>query len=145
MVKMYAVIRVRGKVNVGPDIKKTFEHLNLRRANNLSLWQESEQTFRMLKTVESYATFGKINDAALKALLEKKAEPLREGAKIDAKKALEEIKKGKSLNDAGVFNCFRMSPPRKGYERGGIKKPYKSGGALGDRKEEISELIERMM
>jgi len=142
---MYAVIRVRGKVNIGADIRKTFELLNLRRTNNLSLWQESEQTYRMLKRVESYATFGKIGDATLKALLEKKAEPLEEGKKVDAKKALEEIKKGKTLNEAGVYNCFRMSPPKKGFERGGTKKPYKAGGALGDRKEEIGELIERMM
>jgi len=142
---MYAVIRVRGKVNINTNLKKTFEYLNLRRANNLSLWQENEQIFRMLKKVESYATFGKINDATLKTLLEKKAEGLEEGAKVDAKKVFDELKKGKTLNQAGVFNCFRMSPPRKGFERGGIKKPYKSGGALGDRKEEISEIIERMM
>lgn len=142
---MYAVIRVRGQVSVSPDVKKTLELLNLKRANNLSVWQESPQVFRMLKMVETYATFGKINEANLKELLEKRANPLKEGQKVDAKKALEELKKGKTMNEVNIRNCFRLSPPKKGYDRAGIKKPFKSGGALGDRKEEINDLISRMI
>jgi large subunit ribosomal protein L30 len=38
-----------------------------------------------------------------------------------------------------------MSPPRKGFERKGIKISYSIGGALGDRKEKINELIVRMI
>ena len=40
---------------------------------------------------------------------------------------------------------FRLSPPKKGYGRNGIKQPFSKNGALGDRKEKISELLERMM
>ena len=40
---MYAVIRIRGTVSVKPDTRKTLEYLNLRRANNLSIWPETNQ------------------------------------------------------------------------------------------------------
>ncbi|MFP4423704.1 MAG: uL30 family ribosomal protein [Candidatus Woesearchaeota archaeon] len=36
-----------------------------------------------------------------------------------------------------------LHPPRKGY--GGIKVPFARGGALGDRKEKINDLIKRMI
>ncbi|MGM5488235.1 MAG: uL30 family ribosomal protein [Nanobdellota archaeon] len=36
-----------------------------------------------------------------------------------------------------------LHPPRKGF--GGIKAPFARGGALGDRKEKINDLIKRMM
>ncbi len=39
----------------------------------------------------------------------------------------------------------RLCPPRKGYGRKGIKMPYSLGGATGDRKEKINELITRMV
>ncbi|MGA3020674.1 MAG: hypothetical protein ABSD68_01865 [Candidatus Micrarchaeales archaeon] len=38
---------------------------------------------------------------------------------------------------------LRMHPPRHGYE--GIKKDFKSGGALGYRSNGINELIRRMI
>lgn len=39
---------------------------------------------------------------------------------------------------------FRLRPPKRGYEREGIKKPYSVGGTLGYRKEAINELLEKM-
>ena len=40
---------------------------------------------------------------------------------------------------------FRLRPPKKGYEREGIKKPFSVGGALGYRKDKINELLEKMI
>jgi large subunit ribosomal protein L30 len=142
---MYAVIRIRGTVNIAPKISKTLELLGLKRVNNMSIWPENEQTYRMIKLVQDYVAFGKISDDVIKEVIAKKATPIEEGAKIDAKKVTEEIKKGKTITQAGVTNCFRLSPPRKGYERKGVKVPYVLGGANGDRKEEINELIMRMI
>jgi len=142
---MYAVIRIRGTVNISPNISKTLEHLNLRRINNMSLWKDEPQMLRMIKTVEDYVAFGEINDETLKEVISKKGKPIDNTQKFDLKKAVEEIKKGKTLNQAGVTNCFRMSPPRGGFERNGVKKSFKMGGAAGNRKEKINELIMRMM
>jgi large subunit ribosomal protein L30 len=140
---MYAVIRIRGTVSVAPNVKKTLEMLNLRRANNLSIWQDSEQIRLMFKEAENMLTYGKINDAVLAKLLEKRGEALE--GKLDVKKALSELKSGKTANQAGVFNCFRMSPPKGGFERKGIKKSFNMGGAFGNRNEKINDLIEKMM
>jgi len=142
---MYAVIRIRGTVNIAPKIATALEHLNLRRVNNLSIWQETPQTLQMIKIVMDYVAFGTISEETLKKLIEAKGESVDHKTKIDAKKVVAEIKSGKTLNQVGIDNCFRMSPPRKGYERKGIKTPYVLGGASGNRKEAISELIERML
>ena len=142
---MYAVIRIRGTVNIAPKISTTLELLGLKRVSNLSVWQEDEQTKRMIMMVQDYVAFGNISDEVLKELIIKKANPVEFGAKLDAKKIVEELKKGKTINQVGIVNCFRMSPPRKGYERKGIKVPFVLGGASGNRKEKISDLIVRMM
>lgn len=44
----------------------------------------------------------------------------------------------------GLCNTIHLHPPRGGFERGGIKKNFSIGGALGYRGEKISELIEKM-
>ena len=52
----------------------------------------------------------------------------------------------KELKDIpGVKLFFRLKPPRRGFERGGIKKPFVLGGALGYRKNMINDLIKRMI
>ncbi len=140
---MYAIIRVRGAVGTNPNAIKTLELLNLKRVNNLSVWNETPDKYKMFKKVEAYSTFGKIDDATLKELLEKKGESLE--GNFDAKKALADLKAGKTPKQANVRNCFRLSPPRKGYERGGTKKLYVHGGALGERNEKISDIIKRML
>ena len=55
-----------------------------------------------------------------------------------------EFKKG--IKDIpGLKSFFRLLPPKKGFERKGIKVPFSLGGALGYRKEDINNLIERML
>ncbi|MCX6804378.1 MAG: uL30 family ribosomal protein [Candidatus Diapherotrites archaeon] len=142
---MYAVIRIRGTVNVTPRLKKALEYMNLRRVNNLSIWSEEQQGKGTVVKVKDYTAYGKINDETLKELIAKKAKPAVIGSKIDAKKVFEEIKKGKTPRQAGIKNLFRLSPPRGGFEREGVKASYKVGGALGDRGEKINELILRMI
>ena len=52
----------------------------------------------------------------------------------------------KELKDIpGLKQFFKLSPPVKGFERMGIKKPFSLGGSLGYRKEKINELLARMM
>jgi len=46
---MYAIIRIRGRVSTSPDTQKTFELLNLRRVNNLSIWPENYTNIKNVK------------------------------------------------------------------------------------------------
>ena len=45
----------------------------------------------------------------------------------------------------GVKPVFRLTPPKKGFGRQGIKKPYSIGGALGYRASDINDLLNRMI
>ncbi|MEK6852714.1 MAG: 50S ribosomal protein L30, partial [Nanoarchaeota archaeon] len=59
---------------------------------------------------------------------------------------MEKFFEGKSiLEDLGLKPFFRLSPPRKGLERKGIKKSFKAGGSLGYRGKEINEFIKKML
>ncbi len=44
----------------------------------------------------------------------------------------------------GINKTINLHPPRGGFERKGIKVPFSTGGALGNRGDKIADLIERM-
>ena len=140
---MYAIVRVRGPINTKPDVKKTFEMLSLASVNRMSIWPENKASLKMLKKVENYATFGTISEEVLVEVVEKRATALT--GELETKTAIKALKEGKTIKEAGIKNCFRMSPPKKGYERKGIKRSFTLGGALGNRKEKMSELVKKMM
>ena len=54
----YAVVRVRGTVNIHPDIKKTLTLLNLTRVNHCVLIEEKPSSKGMLNVVKDYVTWG---------------------------------------------------------------------------------------
>ncbi len=142
---MYAAIRIRGTVNVIPKMKKALDMLGLKRINNMTLWKEDNQALMMITESKDYVAFGKISDEVLKELIEKRARPIVPGAKVDTKKVLAELAKGKTPKQAGIKNLFTLSPPRGGFERKGVKVPFSTGGALGNRREKINDLIKKMM
>ncbi len=151
---MYAAIRVRGSVNVSPNIRKTLELLMLDRVNHLVLVKEEQKG--MLKKVQAYTTFGEIDSETLEALLEKRGRIpgnkkldqafLKEKKLKGFKELASNLMEGKAkLQTLGIKPVFRLRPPRKGYERAGIKKGYSVGGALGYRASDINKLVKRMI
>ncbi len=140
---MYAVIRIRGKISLQPKIKKTFDMLGLDRVNSMSVWPENQKSLKMIKVVENHATFGIINDETLKKIIEKRGKAIE--GKLETSKVISGLKEGKKPSELNLRNQFRLSPPRKGFDRKGIKKPFSLGGALGNRNEKINDLIERMI
>ena len=151
---MYAVIRVRGSVNVSPGIKETLKLLRLDRVNHLVLVKPEQKG--MLKKVQSYVTFGEIDEETLALALQRRGrEPgnKRLDEKFLKQKKLKSFKEmakailaGKTkLQQLGIKPVLRLSPPKKGYERAGIKKSYSVGGALGYRASDINRLVKRMV
>jgi len=152
----YAAVRVRGIVNIKPDIKKTLNLLNLTRANHCVILPEDKSTKGMLQTAKDYITWGEIDKKVLTKLI-------RERGKLEGDKNLTDahLKNATSydsidkLSDAIINNkfkykeipsikpIFRLNPPKKGYE--GIKRSFVKKGALGYRSKEINKLIERMI
>lgn len=120
---MYAVVKVRGSVKVRGDIKDTLKMLRLKSVNNCVVIPESKTYLGMLKKAKDYITWGKIDKKTLSKLLEKRG-----------KVKLEDLEKTKQI--------FRLNPPRGGYKA--TRLPYPKGD-LGDRKDKINELLERMI
>jgi len=151
---MYAAIRVRGNVNVSPRIKKTLELLRLGKVNHLALVKKEQRA--MLNKAQSYITFGEVDEKTLATALEKRGR-LAGNKKIGQNflkeknfKGFGEIAKAvieekETLSSLGIKPVLRLGPPKKGYERAGIKKGYSVGGALGYRASDINSLIKRMI
>jgi large subunit ribosomal protein L30 len=151
---MLAVIRVRGGVGLNPKVRKTLELLGLHSVNHLALVGVAEKG--MLERVQGYLTWGEIDAQTMALLLQKRGrlhgnKRLNEAFLKEKKiKSFGELAKnilgGKaSLGELGLKTIFRLGPPKKGFERAGIKKTYKTGGALGYRASDINALIKKMV
>ena len=112
-----AIILLRGLVNVRTEIKDTLLMLNIYSKNNCVIIKKTPSSMGMLKKIKDYVTWGEIDEEAEKKL-----------------KNMKTIKE----------KTFRLHPPIKGFERKGIKKSFKEGGALGYRGKEMIKLIEKM-
>jgi len=150
---MFAAIRIRGDVNLSPGIRKTLELLRLHKVNHLVL--VGEENKEMLVKVHGYVTWGEIEEKTLEALLEKRGR--LQGNKRVGKEFLKKSKvksfgemaktvleSKSSLEKLGIKPVFRLSPPKKGHMRKGIKAAYSIGGALGYRAADINELVRKM-
>jgi len=155
--KRIAIVRVRGRVHVRKDIEDTMKFLNLTRVNHCVVIGNRKEYMGMIKKVNDYVTWGEISPEVFEKLLENSGklngnksfteEHLKKNTKYKSiKKFVDEFAKFKAeLKDIpNLKPVFRLKPPERGYERGGIKHPYSTGGALGYRGEKINELLERM-
>ena len=75
----FAVVRIRGTVNVKPDIKRTLQLLRLTRANHCVLLEENASTKGMLQVAKDYITWGEIDKDVLSKLI--KSRGMLEGDK----------------------------------------------------------------
>ena len=153
---VFAAVRVRGIVNVKPDIKRTLQLFQLTRVNHCVLLEENASIKGMLQIAKDYITWGEIDKAILSELIDSRG-------KLEGDKDLTEdyIKSATSYNNfeklsmaiidnkfkykdiPNVKPIFRLSPPKKGYE--GIKRSFVNKGAIGYRRKEINKLLERMI
>ncbi len=141
---LFAVIRVRGPVNVRKDTEDTLEMLRLDRVNHCVLVPNDPSHSGMLHKAEECVTWGEINQTTLEKLLLKRGS--LDSKTVEKAKAGELAKKifsaGKIAKDAKLNPVFRLSPPSKGYKS--IRRFYPKG-ALGYRGEKINELLKRMI
>lgn len=152
---LYAVIRLRGQVNVHHDLRATLDMLNIRKNMYMTLVPSTPSYLGMLKKVRDLITWGEIEQEILEHVLNKRGE-LEGREKITDKyikdnteyatikafsKAL--VKGETSLNDVpNMKRFFRLRPARKGYK--GVKRGFAEGGEVGYRGSAINELIVRM-
>jgi len=153
--ELLAAVRIRGRVNIRDDIKDTLGMLRLNRINHCVLVPETTGFIGMLKKAKDWITWGKIDKKTAVKLFE--ARGMMAGRKklmgSDLKRLtkhesfesfVDELMKGKvKMNDyPGIKPVFRLNPPKHGYKA--TRLPYPKGD-LGNRKEKINELLERMI
>lgn len=153
---VFAVVRVRGTLNIKPDIKKTLRLLRLTRVNHCVLLEENAVYKGMLQMVKDYTTWGEIPEEIVAKLITSRGmlmgdKPITDeyvksatsfGTITKLAKAMTE-NQFKYAEIPEVKPVFRLHPPKKGYE--GIKRSFVNGGALGYRGAEMNKLIERML
>ncbi|MDD5111400.1 MAG: 50S ribosomal protein L30 [Candidatus Altiarchaeota archaeon] len=155
--KRLAIVRVRGSVHQKPQIKTTCAVLKLKEPNHCVLIDSRPEYRGMITLINDYVTWGEINPATLEKLLKDRGK-VHGGNLTD--KYLKEKTKYASIGDfvkeymafkaelkdiPNFKQALRLNPPRKGFERLGIKKPYSIGGVLGYRGDAINALLERMI
>jgi len=153
---VFAAVRIRGIVNVKPDIKRTLQLFRLTRSNHCVLLEENASVKGMLQIAKDYITWGEIDREVLSKLMDtrgklegnvditedyvKSATPYNNFEKL-SQAIMDDKFKYKDISN--VKPIFRLNPPKKGYE--GIKRSFVNKGALGYRGKDINRLLERMI
>ncbi len=140
---MLVAIRIRGKVGLNDDVKNALYRLRLRRKYACVLIREKPELVGMLNKLRNFIAYGHIDEKTLKKLIEKRGISL-DKKKINADEVVKELLKGKpekSLADLRLKPFFRLHPPRGGID----SKKHFPKGVLGNHKEEINKLVERML
>ncbi|MCD6195618.1 MAG: 50S ribosomal protein L30 [Staphylothermus sp.] len=162
MPELYAIIRIRGRVDVPPDVDYTLKLLRLHKKFHMVIYPSDQPGLKgMLQKAKDWITWGEIDYDTLVEVLRKRGrtignKPLTDEfinnhlskygvsggiyglakALIDGKVKLHKIDLIKPV--------FRLHPPRGGFRRS-TKRPYGDGGELGYRGKAINELIKRML
>ncbi len=152
---MYAVIMLRGSVNVRPEIKDTLNMLRLNRVNHCVFLDENPNNEGMIRKVKDYVAWGNVSKDSLALILRTRGEliggvPLtdeyvKENTEHRSIKSLAKAlcEREASLKDVPMLTpVFRLHPPRGGHK--GIKKTFQQGGALGFYGENINQLLKQM-
>lgn len=154
---LIAVVRIRGRVDVRPEIRRTMEMLHMRRKFWATVVPATKSYLGMLRVVKDYATYGEIDRDTLVELLRRRGELrsggrvtddwLRENTEFDGVEDLAEaLLSGRArLHKLSWLKpYFRLHPPSGGFKRT-TKRGYRDGGELGYRGRDINPLLRRMM
>ncbi|MFC1710662.1 uL30 family ribosomal protein [Nanoarchaeota archaeon] len=114
---MIAIVRISGDVGLKREIRETLHRLKLKRKYSCVVLEPTKENLGMIKKVKDFVAFGEIKEVVYKKLVDKRKTKIK--------------------------NFFRLHPPRGGIDS---KKHFGvNRGVLGNNKEKINELIERML
>lgn len=154
---MYALVRLRGTVNIKPEIKYTLKLLRLHRVNHCVLVEENEYYKGMIQKVKDYVAWGEISVDTVALLLSRRGR--LEGGKRISEDYIRSVTPFGSINELAaalaegkltmkelaavkIKPVFRLHPPRKGHR--GIKRTVSQGGELGYHGVGINDLLYKM-
>ena len=138
-----AVIRIKGQIGLRKGIVETLHRLNIRKKYSCVIfYNPSKEIQGMIKKSSDFTAYGEINKETLKELIEKRAQLIDKTKKINVEDIIKNLENGKKLKELNLKPFFRLHPPRKGIN---TKSHFSQGGVLGNHKEKLNELIERML
>ncbi len=156
----YAIVRIRGPVNVNGGIQDTMKMLRLGRPNHCVIVPKDPNFIGMLKKVKDYVAYGEVDAGTAAELFKTRGRLIgdkpvddafvneaTEGKYTSVEAFAQALAKGetkvKELGEA-YKPLFRLSPPRGGH-KGSIKRHATVGGVLGYQGKDINTLLRRMM
>ena len=142
-----AVIRIRGRIELKKTVQDTLDMISLRKVNWATVVDSTPVYLGMIKKAKDYITWGEIDEETFKRLVEKWGRKAGDEhlEKSEASDFAKKFMAGETtFNKAGLKPVFKLHPPSKGYERGGIKHHLSVGGSLGYRGKEINALLAKM-
>jgi large subunit ribosomal protein L30 len=151
--KVFLLIRIRGRIGISPENLDTMDRLNIPKKHNAAIITDDPSIMGMVNKVGFYVTWGEISKDALVALLQKRGRlPGEVKLTDDALKANNlgsiEAVADKILAEGKVpepiKRTFRLTPPSGGFKHH-ITRHIKSGGELGYRGADINALIAKMI
>ncbi|MGP8319543.1 MAG: 50S ribosomal protein L30 [Methanosarcinaceae archaeon] len=152
---MYAVIRIRGPVNVRGSIEDTLKMLRLHRVNHCVVLTDNPHNYGMIRKVKDYVAYGTIDEDTLSQMLKNRG-MLEGGARFTESYIAENTEFGSiegfaeamykgnaTFKDVPKLKpVLRLHPPRKGHA--GMKRTTQQGGALGNHGDDIKVLLNKM-
>jgi large subunit ribosomal protein L30 len=133
------VIRISGMINIPKEVSETLFRLKLRRKYSAVILEDNSENKKLLRKLRDYVAYGTISKEMLEKLIKVRGQSKEE---INVKRVAEEIA-NKNTGNLEIKPFFRLHPPRGGIES---KKHFGVGkGVLGDNKDKINLLLERML
>jgi large subunit ribosomal protein L30 len=140
---MILVIRIAGLVTMRKADNEALDRLRVRRKYSAVLVKPTPENMKLIQHLRNFIAYGDITKETLTLLIQKRGQPIKKGARIDAKAVVEALEK-KSLKELGLKPFFRLHPPV-----GGIDSKLHFGtskkAVLGDNKSAINDLVRRML
>jgi len=122
--KKLAAILIRGLIRVKKDTKTALKTIRLQKKHTCTIIPDTKSNRAILTKCNTYLTYGEVTEETIKTLTSKR---------------------GKKNSKGEMKKYFPLNSPKGGFERKGIKKPFKKGGALGYRGNKINDLIKKML
>jgi len=162
--KVFLVVRIRGITCLNPQVRKILQLFRLRQLHNAAFVRINKATINMLRKVEPYITYGFPSRKLVSDLVYKRGYAKINGQRIPlttnhiveetlgkkigcicVEDVIHEIVTcGTHFKEANNFLWpFKLTSPRGGFEF--KRHPYHSGGAWGNREEQITPLVRRML
>jgi len=138
---MIAVIRLRGRVEVGKEIQRTLDMLRLSRVNHCVLLPKTPSNEGMLKKAKRYIAWGEVDPKVVEKLIAKRGRKTgdKKLTAEEAKKAAEKLSKGEK---ADVKPVFRLNSPSGGFKS---KRRIYPRGDLGKVGAHINNMLRKMI